>query len=284
MTMPIVASGLLLDTFPFVRVGDGPHNLLVIAGSEISNADRGWFTKQSFRIAFSRFAREHAVYIVNLKRNLPATYSTADMAADYARILREVIGPARVIGMSAGGLIAQHLALQAPELVERLVLAVSGARLSEEGRHAAVTWRDMAQSERWVDLYSSIGEAMLDGPAGKRMLRAAMRIVGPLVVPTPQYPQDFIVAMNADLAHDTTALLPALHVPTLVLGGGADPYFPAPLLDETAALIPGAQLKIYAGAGHGVVKMRKRQFEDDVLGFLVPAGQEHHSTTQGAPS
>jgi pimeloyl-ACP methyl ester carboxylesterase len=50
-------------------------------------------------------------------------YTSEDMAADYVHVLH-AIGPSRVMGLSAGGLIAQHVALQAPALVEKLALVV----------------------------------------------------------------------------------------------------------------------------------------------------------------
>jgi pimeloyl-ACP methyl ester carboxylesterase len=66
--------------------------------------------------------------------------------------------------------------------------------------------------------------------------------------------------------------LPTLRAPTLVIGGDRDPFFPAPLLQETTGLIPNAVFKMYAGAGHGLPKTHKQRFEDDVLAFLAHAG------------
>jgi non-heme chloroperoxidase len=78
--------------------------------------------------------------------------------------------------------------------------------------------------------------------------------------------------MRADLNFDSRPWLPTLRVPTLILGGSSDPFFPAPLLHEIADLIPNATLRIYEGAGHGLVKWQKRRFETDVLAFLEPHG------------
>ena len=51
---------------------------------------------------------------------------TEELAEIYAPVWREEFGPVDVVAFSTGGLIAQHLALQHPELVRRLVLVVSG--------------------------------------------------------------------------------------------------------------------------------------------------------------
>src|SRR3712207_1493692 len=102
-------TGLLLGEYPFIRIGDGSHNLLFVPGTQVDNVDPGFVVKQTYRAAFANFARDHTLYIVNRKRNLPSTYTNADVAADYVQVLRE-IGPSRVMGLSAGGMIAQHIA------------------------------------------------------------------------------------------------------------------------------------------------------------------------------
>jgi pimeloyl-ACP methyl ester carboxylesterase len=261
-------TGLLLEQFPYIRIGNGPRNLLVIPGSQVDNTDPGFVVRQTYRVAFAPFAREHTLYIVNRLRNLPATYTYADMAADYVRVLHE-IGPARVLGLSAGGMIAQHVALQAPELVEKLALVVAAARLSEEGRRIGELLIALAEAGRWADVEAELASGLFTRRTSQRLIRGIVRAAGKLFVSPPQYGQDFVTTMRAALDFDSRPLLPRLRVPTLVLGGSVDLYFPRPLLQEIADLIPDATLRIYEGAGHGLVKMQKRRFEDDVLAFLA---------------
>ena len=266
------ATGLLLGDMPYVRIGNGPRPLLIIPGAEAGTGDTGWLSRQALRLAFNRYARAHSVYIVQRKRGLPLGYTTADMATDYARALQALVPSGRrayVIGFSTGGLIAQHLAAQAPALIDRLVLVVTAARLSAEGRRLVQQWRALALARQWVALASAMSEVLLEGAASKRLLRGFMRVFGSLLVAPPPYADDFVITMEADLAHDATALLPALTMPTLVLGGEHDPFFPAPLLEQTAAALPNAVLRVYAGAGHGLMKLHKRRFDDDVLAFLT---------------
>jgi pimeloyl-ACP methyl ester carboxylesterase len=264
-------TGLLLDAFPYIRIGNGPHNLLVVPGTQVDNADPGFVVKQTYRAAFAPFAREHTLYLVNRKRNLPPSATTADMAADYVRV-QHAIGPARVLGLSAGGLIAQQIALQAPELVERLALVVAAARLSEAGRRFAELLITLAEAGRWIDIEAELAAGLFTGRTSQQVMRRLMQLGGKLFVSPPQYGHDFVTTLRADLAFDSRSLLPGLRVPTLVLGGSYDPFFPAPLLHEIADLIPNATLRIYEGAGHGLVKLQKRRFETDVLAFLAPSG------------
>jgi pimeloyl-ACP methyl ester carboxylesterase len=106
------------------------------------------------------------------------------------------------------------------------------------------------------------------GETNKRLAGAFMKVLGGLVLGTPSDPSDFVTTLEADLGHDTTARLPELSAPTLIVGGSVDPFFPEPLLRETAGKIPDAELRVYEGVGHGVPKERKRCYEEDALTFL----------------
>jgi hypothetical protein len=97
-----IASGLLIDEFPYIWIGTGPRPLLIIPGAEANNADPGWLAQQAMRAAFRRFARDHSVYIVHRRRGLPAPYSTAQMAADYARVLRAIAPSGEAAHVSRG--------------------------------------------------------------------------------------------------------------------------------------------------------------------------------------
>ena len=113
-----------------------------------------------------------------------------------------------------------------------------------------------------------MASATVTSEANKRVAGAFMGLFGGLVLGTPSDPSDFLTTLEADLGHDTTGRLPALSAPTLVIGGSEDPFYSEPLLRETAAKIPDAELRVYEGVGHGVPKERKRRYEDDALAFL----------------
>jgi pimeloyl-ACP methyl ester carboxylesterase len=70
-------------------------------------------------------------------------------------------------------------------------------------------------------------------------------------------------------AEDTfdLAALPEIRALTLVVGGAEDRFYSRDLFAETAALIPGGQLEVFAGRGHVTVTADKR-FVATVEGFL----------------
>lgn len=62
--------------------------------------------------------------------------------------------------------------------------------------------------------------------------------------------------------------LPAMRVPTLVIHGDADQTVPAAKSGELAtSMVPGAILKIYEGARHGLFFTEKDRLDQDLLNF-----------------
>jgi pimeloyl-ACP methyl ester carboxylesterase len=260
-------SGLLRDRYPYVRFGAGPHNLVVLPGLALDSRVPGRVTARAYAYGFQRLARDHTVHIVLRGRGLPAGATTADIADDYASLLEEDFGRSRVMGLSTGGLIAQHLAVNHPGLVERLVLVITGARLSPAGQQLCRHWRHLATTHRWRRLRGELAAVAVDGATTKRLAR----LVGQLTGGTPSTTEqaDFLTTLDAVLTHDARARLASSTTPTLLIGGADDPLFPASVLRETAATVPGARLNIYERTGHGLPKRHASRLQGDVLTFLT---------------
>lgn len=265
---PAIETGTFLGEFPYVRVGAGPQNLVVLPGITLENEPPNRLAAWTNRLGFGRFARDYTVYVINRRRGMPAGYTTQDMAQDYARAIEGELGPSHLMGFSTGGAIAQYVVLDHPEAVRSLILIVSTSRLSEEGRETCERWRALTREGRWQELRADMASATVTGERNKRLARAFMRVVGRLVLRAPSDPSDFLTTLEADLNHDTTERLNEISAPTLIIGGSEDPFFSETLLRETAEKIPDATLRVYEGVGHGVPKERKRRYENDTLAFL----------------
>jgi len=85
----------------------------------------------------------------------------------------------------------------------------------------------------------------------------------------PADPSDGLVEIEAEDKHDFKERLAEIKVPTLVIGGSEDYFYP---IRETAAGIPNAKLVLYEGFGHSVIFERNRQFSEDILAFLTEGG------------
>jgi pimeloyl-ACP methyl ester carboxylesterase len=261
-------TGTFLREFPYVRLGNGPENLVILPGITLQNDPPNRLAAWTYCLGFRRFADGYTVYVINRRRGMPSPYTTREMAADYAQVIEEELGTSIVIGFSTGGSIAQYVALDHPELVEKLVLVVSASRLSDEGRETCERWRKLAQGRRWRELRADMASVNVTSEANKRLARAFMAVFGRFVLGVPSDASDFLTTLEADLEYDTTDRLHEVAAPTLVIGGTEDPFFSESLLRETAEKIPDAELRVYEGVGHGVPKEKKRRYEDDTLAFL----------------
>jgi pimeloyl-ACP methyl ester carboxylesterase len=261
-------TGTFLGEFPYVRLGNGPENLVILPGLTLENEPPNRIAAWTYRLGFGRFARDYTLYVINRKRGMPSGYTTQDMAKDCARVLEQEIGSSHIMGFSTGGDIAQHVAIDHPASLRSLILVVSACRLSEEGREICERWQALVREGQWRALRADMASVAVSSETNKRLARAFMRVFGGLVFRVPSDPSDFLTTLDADLSHDTAGQLGGISAPTLIIGGTEDPFFSEDLLRETAEKIPEATLRIYEGVGHGVPKERKRRYEEDALAFL----------------
>jgi non-heme chloroperoxidase len=78
--------------------------------------------------------------------------------------------------------------------------------------------------------------------------------------------------LTSAVSTDLTAALQTLSIPVLVVHGDADASAPLALTGEpTAKLLPNAELRVYAGAPHGLYVTERERLNADVLAFLEPA-------------
>lgn len=258
--------------YPFVEFGSGPRTLVVFAGlSDAFQPERPprYLGLLLERYYYRLFTDDYTVYLVGRRRNLPAGTTTREMAAEYADLLRDAnLAPVDVLGVSLGGLIAQHLAADAPDLIRRVVLGVSGRRVGEAGRRTLRRWADWADRDWWFDAYLDSIPVTYTGYR-RWLYPPLIRAVGRWLLSEPAAVSDVAVSCRACIDHDATDRLSDVAAPTLVIGGAEDHFFPAEILRETAEAIPDSRLELVEGTGHGAFEERKRAFDRTVLSFLL---------------
>jgi len=263
-----VQSGVLSGCLPFARFGNGARRLVIFPGL----ADAAWDVTShawDLPVQHRKLADEFTVYVVSRKRGLPRGYTTRDMAADYAKAFESEIGPAAVLGISLGGYIAQYLAIDFPQYVRNLVIACAACRAGDEGRKIPARWLELAAQHRWREFYLDVAKVTM-----REFHQTFYQFLIPLVRTRPSNPADFLVSLQACLAHDTSDLLGRIQAPTLVIGGSDDIFFPSPLLRDTAQRISHAVFRLLEGGSHAAYELKRDEFEDAVLQFL----HDHVST------
>jgi pimeloyl-ACP methyl ester carboxylesterase len=184
-------------------------------------------------------------------------YTGADLVKDAAGVLdAHGIAAAHVVGVSAGGAIAQSLALDYPDRVRSLVLISTSPAVPVQRTLPPPTGdfkiADVDWSDRTSILEYQVGYArMLAG--GRRPFDE--RAIRHLVRRDIERANNVAALQNHDImAHDEQPREPlsSIAVPTLVVHGTADPMFPLPHGEALAEAIPGAQLLTLTDAGHGI--------------------------------
>ncbi len=179
-------------------------------------------------------------------------FTTTDLAVDALAVL-DLLGVERaaVLGFSLGGMVAQELALLAPDRVSGLVLVGT----SPGGNEAAGVQEDAldpllaAMREHDGERAIRAGWEANAGPALQADDAASARWVE--VATVRPFPKPTLRAQRAAAAgHDAAQRLAALDVPTLVVHGTEDRLVPAADGRLLAGLVPGARLELVEGAGH----------------------------------
>ena len=187
----------------------------------------------------------------------------ADFAAD-ALALADHLSWQRfaLIGISFGGMVAQELAIAAPERVTRMVLACTssgGAGGSSAPLHEVLSLPQAQRAQRLIGLVDA-------RTATDPLLRAQVseRLAAVLVDPDEGARRQ----LEARRHHDTFERLGQVTVPTLVAAGRHDELAPLANSRALAAAIAGARLEVFEG-GHAFLDQDPRAWPA-VSAFLAP--------------
>lgn len=275
-------TGFSSNGVPYAKLSDAGPALVVFTGSELEHMPPSKMTQQGYYVGLKRLTRQYSIYLMSRRQNLPKGYTAQDMSNDFAEMIRKDIGqPVHIMGMSSGGSSAMHLAVDHAELVDKLILAMTGYRLNPNGKLVAEIWRDLALAGDWTALYQRMGVDVAEGATPEWLTRLMMRLFGKLLLGTPKSGSDFAIVLDSDIHLDVVNKLPRIRKPTLVIGGENDPFYGADNMRETARLIPHAELILLKNGGHAVVKTQTKAFESAILEFLNKQTETmvHHAET-----
>jgi pimeloyl-ACP methyl ester carboxylesterase len=251
------------------RVGSGPP-LLVLNGFAATSSD--W--DPSF---INRLASSHELILLNNRgiggsTNNGQPFDVAKLADDAAHVI-ETLGfeRASVMGCSMGGFIAQALALNYADRVDKLVLLST-----DPGGIEA----DLARPDVWSELIDTSGTP---NEQAKRLLfllfptdvaESFYRQFGDIVAAaraqlSPELLKRQAAAMDAWHRNGVASQLREIAVPLLIATGTEDLVIPASNALKLANAIPGAWLAQFAHGGHAFMAQYPRALADLINGFLT---------------
>jgi pimeloyl-ACP methyl ester carboxylesterase len=184
-----------------------------------------------------------------------APYRLTDLAADTAGLLKELgVARAHVAGASMGGMIAQQLTIDHPDMVASLcsIMSTTGARdVGHSSPEAlAVLTRPRPTGRDAIIADTVAGARVIASPAypptDEELTRRAAAKYDRSFRPAGTQRQFAAILASPD----RTPGLRETEVPTLVIHGEADPLIQVSGGRATAAAVPGADLLVLPGMGH----------------------------------
>jgi pimeloyl-ACP methyl ester carboxylesterase len=196
----------------------------------------------------------------------------------WLRALLDVLDAERadLCGLSLGGAVSLHFALDCPERVRRMVLvdAANVVDLDEAYRRFIGEMRENLEAAIGVGVVTS-QQCWTEEFGFEGAKTAAVGLcVDPIVMSVLEYleqrgiPFEQVMHGLSFLEPIEPSRLATVEVPTLAMWGSDDPFFPA---DEAAPLlrtIPGARVHVMDGTGHNPASERPDRFVELVQSFL----------------
>ena len=251
-------------TMDYIRFGRGKRILVMLPGlGDGLRSMKGTALPVAFM--YRIFTKEFMVYAFSRKNVLPVGYTTRDMARDQAEAMERLgISKADIFGVSMGGMIAQHLAIDYPEKVGKLILTVTSSRPNPILTESIEEWVSCAKRGDHTALMDS-NVRRIYSEDYYRKNKWLVPIMGKLTKPKSY--DRFFVQADACLTHDAYESLNYIKAPTVVIGGEKDLSLGGDASREIAAAISDAALRMYEQWGHGLYEEAK-DFNQVVLDFL----------------
>ena len=190
---------------------------------------------------------------------LKAPYELADMARDTIGLLDALkLDRAHLVGISMGGMIAQHVASMAPARVESLTAIMTSTGNPKLPRPSGDVMRAMIRrgpqpTTREAIIDQSVATFGVIGTPGEDQNTNGMRDRITRSYDRSFNPSGVLRQMSAIVASgDFRKHTRAVKAPTLVVHGSKDPLVPVEAGRDVANLIRGARLEIMDGMGHDV--------------------------------
>lgn len=188
-------------------------------------------------------------------------HGVASLARAVLELLDELeMERAHFVGLSLGGAVGMQLARDAPERVDRLVLACTSPRFGEPK-----VWDERIALVRSGGM-DAVAEVLLQRwftPAFEDVQRFRAML---LAIPPETYVRYCELLRELDL----TGALGGIRAPTLAIAGAEDPTSPPAAVEAMAAKIPDAGVVLIEGAAHLANVERPAEFNKALLAHLAP--------------
>ena len=249
------------SVFRYSKFGNGPRNLIIIPGLNLATLEgKGLSLAWMFRM----YTKDYTVYVMDKKDNVPKDATIEDMAEDIATAMDKAgIVSADVYGVSMGGMIAQYLTLNHPDLVDKLVLCVT-ASCKNETVEKYINHNLVLAKKGDLETIQKEGVTELFTEEYVKPIKPFLSLMSKVGLPKSNV--RFIRLCQAILGMDSRDRLKEIKCPVYVIGAGRDRVVGADAAEELADAL-GCEKFVYRNLGHGAYQEAK-DINDRILRFL----------------
>ncbi|WP_407400384.1 alpha/beta fold hydrolase [Anaerovibrio sp.] len=248
--------------FDYITFGHGTKPLVMIQGLN-TNGIKG--AALSLAYMYRIFAKDYKVYLFDRRPAVQEGITVRDMASDIAMAM-DILGikNADLFGVSQGGMIAQYLAIDRPDLVRKLVLAVTLSQNNDTVKKIVHNWIELAELGAMKELVADMAKKMYSDTYIKRY-RPFMSLL--TILQKPKDVGRFVILAKACLTCNTYEVLDQIKCPVFVLGGRQDKVVTGVASEEIASKL-GCKIHMYDSLGHAAYEEAK-DFNQIVYDFLI---------------
>ena len=245
----------------YITFGRGMKTLIMIQGLN-TNGIKG--AALSLAYMYRIFAKDYKVYLFDRRQDVREGITVRELASDIAAAMDVLeIKKADVFGVSQGGMIAQYLAIDRPDLVNKLVLAVSLSKNNDTVKSVIKNWITFTEQGDIKRLVMDMAEKMYSDTYIKRY-KPFMPLL--TIMQKPKDVGRFIILAKSCLTCNSYEELKKIKCPVFVIGGGLDKVVGGNASKEMAQRL-GCKIYMYENLGHGAYEEAK-DFNKRVFTFL----------------
>ena len=230
-----------------ISFGNGPRNLVVLPGVSLHA-----LTPSAAAVAakFSAFCDDFTIYLLDHEDELAKGATLRDVASHMEDAVAQLgINSCCIYGVSMGGMVAQLVAADNPQLVEALVLCSTSARLSSGLEEVIRQWVALAQEGDPSPLNRSFFAHIYSSEYFEKNAKAFALLEN---MGTPEEMYRLIGQAEAALTLNNREVAASITCPTMVVVPGADKVIEPEEGLFLAQTISGSTLEYFEGAPHAV--------------------------------
>jgi pimeloyl-ACP methyl ester carboxylesterase len=228
----------------YLKFGTGDKTLVMLPGLSVKSV---LLMGDAVKNAFRAFDKDYTIYLIDRREDVPPVYTVADMARDTAEKMKELgLEDVCLFGASQGGMMAILIAAWYPELVHKLVLGSTAAKISDLGNSVIGGWVSLSEKRDgealYLDFLKKVYPAYLFDQFKDIFIATGKSV-------TEEEFARFIIIAKGAVGFDATYELDKIKCPVLVVGSEDDAVLGSAVSYDIARCL-GCRIHMYKDYGH----------------------------------